>query len=242
MIAVGAFGADFTSREACDWGSIVAMGLATYGFHESGPFFEKPIIDGSTGAVHQKDKLENTYFYGACTGISACFFALPIDGKSASGARYRHIKGYLRATAATSMITGFSKDIFGSPRPDADAREAAGFDERHIRDSFPSGHSSFAFASATYLTLYSWRYLGGDDRLSIVGKEILTAALFGGASWVAVSRVENGQHRPRDVIAGAAIGGAVAAGSFYIQESRQEKNSNISVEPTGDGLSLVWRF
>lgn len=241
FLVSSAFGLNPAS-EAIEWGAICGMSLGTLGFSQSTPFTDEPIVGGATDAPNLEDPLPNSYFYGACFGLSGLFFAMPFDnGKSADGIRYRYLKGYLEAAAATSLITGLSKDIFGSPRPDADAREAAGFAERHIRDSFPSGHSSFAFATATYLALYSWENLGDNENWRwIAGKTALTTALAGGASWVAYSRVDNNEHRPRDVIAGAAIGGAVATGAFIFQKSRLDQN--VSVEPIANGLTILWNF
>ena len=224
--------------EATEWGAICGLGIGALGFSRCGPFTDEPIIGGATDAPHLEDRLSNPYFYGACFGLSTVFLAMPANEM---GVRYRYLKGYLEAAAATSFITNFSKDFFGSPRPDADARKIEGFDERHIRDSFPSGHSSFAFATATYLALYSWEEFGNnEDWRWLIGKGALTAALAGGASWVAYSRVDNNEHRPRDVIAGATIGGAVATGAFIFQKSRLDKN--IAIEPIEGGLTIVWRF
>jgi membrane-associated phospholipid phosphatase len=60
--------------------------------------------------------------------------------------------------------------------------------------SFPSGHASVSFSSAEFLRKrYGW------------GWGLPAYAL---ASFVAYSRVEAGKHYTRDVVAGAALGGA----------------------------------
>jgi membrane-associated phospholipid phosphatase len=60
------------------------------------------------------------------------------------------------------------------------------------RYSFPSGHSTLAFASAEFMRKrYGWEY--GLPAYSI-------------ATFVAYSRVEAGQHYTMDVIGGAAVG------------------------------------
>lgn len=68
-------------------------------------------------------------------------------------------------------------------------RERAPNGDRH---AFPSGHTSVAFAGASYLQRrYGWGY----------GVPAYLAASFVGAG-----RVETGHHRVHDVLAGAAIG------------------------------------
>ncbi|OUM57600.1 hypothetical protein PIROE2DRAFT_17361 [Piromyces sp. E2] len=84
--------------------------------------------------------------------------------------------------------------------------------------SFPSGHSSFAFVTMTYLTLY----LAGQLRI-FEGKGrawkcfIVTIPLFF-ASYVPFSRLMNYRHHWQDVLAGSLIGiffGVVVYYFFY---------------------------
>ncbi len=75
--------------------------------------------------------------------------------------------------------------------------------------SFPSGHTSSAFSSATFLQLrYGWEY--GVPAYAV-------------ATFVAWSRVYSDHHYTRDVIAGAAIG----AVSSYIFTDAYTKGVNI---------------
>jgi len=65
--------------------------------------------------------------------------------------------------------------------------------------SFPSGHTSVAFALATsYLVLANREHLPHRTRNAML--------LYGGASGVGVLRMEGGSHFPTDVLAGAALG------------------------------------
>ena len=84
------------------------------------------------------------------------------------------------------------------------------------RKSFPSGHSAHAFCFASLLTLSLLRHLA----LSVASRGetgwarfLRAAALAPGtlALFVAASRVHDNWHHPADVVAGSAIGGAVAA-------------------------------
>ncbi len=70
------------------------------------------------------------------------------------------------------------------------------------RKSFPSGHTSTAFATAVaYTTLAQRQQLPHATRNSLL--------LLGGATGVGALRVLGGKHFPTDVLAGAALGSAI---------------------------------
>ena len=119
------------------------------------------------------------------------------------------------SVAAASVVTYGLKEAIPSVRPD-------GSDDK----SFPSGHTSTAFAAAASLhNRYGWE----------VG---LPAQLV--AAFVGVSRVEARRHRVRDVLVGAAIGQA----SGFLITSRE--NDNVMIIPWGDtksaGVTVAARF
>jgi undecaprenyl-diphosphatase len=65
------------------------------------------------------------------------------------------------------------------------------------RNSFPSGHTSAAFATATHITM-AWP------------KWYVAMPAYGWAGWVAYSRLRAGYHYPSDVLAGAVLGAGCA--------------------------------
>ena len=68
--------------------------------------------------------------------------------------------------------------------------------------SFPSGHTSMAFAAATsYLVLARRQHLRHATRNAVL--------LYVGAAGVGALRLEAGRHFPTDVLGGAALGTSV---------------------------------
>lgn len=110
-----------------------------------------------------------------------------------------------KAVIATGLATEILKLTVREKRPHSESTT-----------SFPSGHTSAAFAMATVIGDYKPKY-----RLLAFG----TAAAIG---W---SRVELGAHRTHDVVAGALLG------YFMAKHFTSER-----IVPTSDGLSLNWKW
>jgi hypothetical protein len=109
------------------------------------------------------------------------------------------------AVVATDLITMALKKAVREKRPHSDAH-----------DSFPSGHTSVAFAMATVVADYKPKYRW---------------LAYGAASVVGWSRVESGAHRWREVVAGAALGHFVA-----------KRFTKGRILATPDGIACVWDF
>lgn len=88
------------------------------------------------------------------------------------------------AILTSTLLTEGLKHVFREKRPDSSAR-----------DSFPSGHATAAFAAATMASHYRPKQ---------------SLFWYGGATIIALSRVQLRRHYTQDVIAGAAIGYGVA--------------------------------
>ena len=124
-----------------------------------------------------------------------------------------------------------SKHLFHRHRPDddlpPDPRKWEGpFPFTSSYTSFPSGHTTTAFAVATVLAM------GYHDKIW-VGISSYTMA-----SLVAVSRIHDGKHWGSDVVAGAALG-------FFIGATLSKVNlKKVNVGPAafhgGQGISISW--
>lgn len=116
-----------------------------------------------------------------------------------------------KATAYSSLVTTIFKYTFGEPRPD-------GSDHR----SFPSGHSTTAFAFASVVQqIHGWR--AGIPSYLLAG-------------FVGFSRMNDGKHYLRDVIAGATIGMAYGIGvtELYENTKRDSSTAQVLLVPTDD--------
>lgn len=135
------------------------------------------------------------------------------------------VLGITLADAINGVVTHSIKAAVGRPRPDylwrcfpdGNFREdmACTGDYRDIRDgrkSFPSGHSSFAFATLGYLSLYLFAKLhvftrrgrGQCWRLLVSAAPLLLAAM------VAISRTCDYHHHWQDVTVGSLLGSVLA--------------------------------
>lgn len=137
--------------------------------------------------------------------------------------------GRLAASLALAGLTvQAGKVAFGRPRPEQ-SLDADGFVPFSGQVSLPSGHSAVAFAFATSLA---------DD----IHRPWATVGLYGMATAVAWSRVNDNRHWFSDVAAGALVGitsAKLASGRWRIFGI---KAPSIIAGPTGAGLGWSGQF
>lgn len=129
----------------------------------------------------------------------------------------------------TLLLTDVFKDAIGRPRPDLLSRcepnrnsptdqlvgvEVCTQENTHMLEdgfrSFPSGHSSFAFAGLGWLAnFFASQTHALRPRASLL-EVILCLAPLLGASFIAISRLEDYRHGPLDVLGGSILGFTVA--------------------------------
>ena len=147
------------------------------------------------------------------------------------------------AVVLSGTITALIKGLAGRARPSVsldtnahDFRLARGFN-RGGYQSFPSGHTSAAFAAASVVTSESQRWWPHETW-------VVASTMYGGASLVALSRMYNNAHWASDVVLGAAIG--TFSGIKVVRYSHGHSNNlidrallGLSVLPTADGVAIA---
>jgi membrane-associated phospholipid phosphatase len=131
----------------------------------------------------------------------------------------------------------------------ADGRYTTAKDLEDGHKSFPSGHSSSAFALATYFALYA----GGElvwgahaTSLTMPVGATLMVGLWGLAATVAATRISDGRHHIDDVVAGAALGAAVSTLFYFVHFDRRGLATyrGVAVAPAAldEGMALSLAF
>jgi len=114
------------------------------------------------------------------------------------------------SVAGTIIVTYGMKYAFGRTRPYKKYPDMIDARDHEPSPSFPSGHSSMAFALATSLTV---KY----------PKWYIIAPSFLWATSVGFARINEGVHYPSDVLAGAALGVGSALINVYINRWLNDK-------------------
>lgn len=170
---------------------------------------------------------------------------------SGDDSRMYHVKGLAESLMTGCLVTGVIKTVVGRHRPDW--TEANNSDSE--RRSFPSGHSTQAFAIASYAILYLRGHVFDTRRGNSVLPwwELATYTGIGlGAAAVAGERVIHNRHNLSDVAIGGLLGTVSSSLFYYYQERRYDshaqkeaiKNLTItpSVTPTGAQVGLSFQF
>ena len=153
-------------------------------------------------AVHHADRNASRASDALLAGVVGGAAWASVRGVSAERAR-GDAAVMLEAAAWTGATTQWLKVLVHRSRPVLYTSAAPAAANLHDnRESFPSGHTSFAFAAATsYAVLAARQQLPHASRNSVL--------LMAGATGVGVLRVTAGQHFPTDVLAGAALGAGI---------------------------------
>ena len=134
---------------------------------------------------------------------------------------YERALGMFKATLYSASVTTVLKYSIREPRPD----------NHKERNSFPSGHTTTAFAFSGYvLEEHGWKW----------GIPALGVSLLSG-----FSRVNDNRHRVHDVLSGATIGLAYGIGMSKLQK----KNKGLAAyqivplfDQTTKGLAVRWEY
>jgi membrane-associated phospholipid phosphatase len=130
---------------------------------------------------------------------------------------------YIETYLLTSGTTGVLKDAVGRKRPylynSSLSKEERTQGDRNWK-SFPSGHTTSAFAGAVFTSLVFSDYFPDSNWKIPVWSTCVAAA-----SLVAYLRVRAGMHFPTDVIAGGAIGASGAVLIPYLHRKNGERTA-----------------
>ncbi len=111
----------------------------------------------------------------------------------------------------TYWVTDFLKDFFHRPRPSEFWQDVHVIFGKASNASFPSGHTSTAFAAAFILNC-------------IYGKKMSWTYVV--ALWVGITRIYIGVHYPSDVLGGAVVGIACSALCWFVSRSTEKSKIN----------------
>lgn len=182
-------------------------------------------IDPSHNEVVEDKPLGDLSRYGDWAGQLVPNIAYTIAqtalGYGGNSKGYDRALGMFKATLYSASVTTVLKYSIREPRPD----------NHHERNSFPSGHTTTAFAFGGYvLEEHGWKW----------GIPALGVSLLSG-----FSRINDNRHRIHDVLSGATIGLAYGIGISKLQK----KNKNLAsyqVMPIFDreskGIAMRWEF
>lgn len=123
----------------------------------------------------------------------------------------------IKSTVYSGLVSNFLKKVIREPRPNNSTS----------RESFPSGHTTTAFAFASVIgTEHEW-YWG--------------VAAYTMATFVAYSRINDNAHRLHDVVGGAVLGLSYGLSIHYLYKDEKSEVAKISVMPFADGAMVGYQ-
>jgi membrane-associated phospholipid phosphatase len=206
--------------------------------------FDSRLLDDALRLGHQTEMDRGSVFGNAIGGPGpiALGVALYAAGRG-TGSRFTTNTGreVIRAVLVSGSLTALMKGMVGRSRPNASPGDADEYRPGHgfldnTRASFPSGHTSAAFAAATVLV----RELHVTHPRA---RWLVDPLLLGSAAFVGFSRVYDKQHWPSDVVVGAALG--AVSGYEVVAHTRGNRShfsaaflSHLLVAPRDHGIEF----
>ena len=227
----------------------VPRDLLTIGAFSAATALAWPFDKQLARQIQQPRSQENRFLRTAATGFRligdpgsiAVAGALYIIGRSSGNAHVEDIglhstESILLATA----VAGSIKVVAGRARPEIDVDNPRDFQLfRGLKgssfQSFPSGHTTSAFAFATTISSELARWQPGT-------RWTVGPVMYTGAALVGASRMYNNKHWATDVLAGAAIGTFVGTKVVRFQHSHpgnwlDRKFLTVGVSKSSAGLA-----
>jgi membrane-associated phospholipid phosphatase len=227
----GDMGQYFTAPARWDSGDWTKFGLIAGGIY----------LVSETVDDYWKDEMvneEHPYYYNSIEKIGDAWgdgrlsgpFMLGVYayGRWADNTRYVHAsQDMLQSVVYTGLMTQALKQVFSRDRPNA-AEDESGWFGSGV--SFPSGHTSVAFA-------VSRSFLNSLDNPSI-GTQVL---FYGLATSTALARTYDNAHWASDVVAGAVLG--IYTADFVSARNRKHREGHVFAPYIGNntiGFQMIW--
>jgi len=150
--------------------------------------------------------------------------------------RSYHVKGLAESMATAGLVVAVMKPLFGRHRPDWSLTSG----DTTKDESFPSGHSTEAFAIATYGALYLHDHV--LDGTPLLEQGLIYGGVFTAAGLVDAERVYHHRHFVSDVVAGSLLGSVTSTVIYRYQQHRanNERARDLVLTPSFDGRSTVF--
>ncbi|KAJ2445445.1 hypothetical protein GGF42_005999 [Coemansia sp. RSA 2424] len=227
-----------------DWAVTLASTLVWVYLGVAKPHYQLFSVDNKTISYPYVPPNEQTVTVPMLFAVSICVPAAIIASIAFGVKRNWHdlhvgLLGLLLSVSLTLMFTNGLKNVVGRPRPNLLARCLPVPTSGPLRDppqglssvaictqpdlgvlnegfrSFPSGHTSLAFAGMTFLMFYLAGKLHIFDRQGHSYKSFVVFLPLLVAAIVGASRVADYWHHPTDVFCGAVIGFFTATFSYH---------------------------
>jgi len=234
----------FTWRDAVLAGAFAGLTVAMFPIDQR---TARRLQDSSTQANHFLKHASRDLQYMADPGSVVIGVSLYGIGRVAGWREVADLGLHgTEAVALSGTLTELIKGLAGRARPyvsvdtnAADFKFGRGFSKNGYQ-SFPSGHSSAAFAAAAAVTSESQRWWPHEIYL-------VAPVMYGGATLVGLSRMYNNAHWASDVVLGAAIG--TFSGIKVVRYNHGHSNNLIdrallglfvAPTPAGLGIGMTW--
>ena len=186
--------------------------------------FQDQIVDPVQEEAVRAKPLGTSSQFGNLIGLGypnlIYIFGQAIGGATGDDKGYDRSIGMFKATLYASSVTQILKVTVREQRPG----------NKNERDSFPSGHSTIAFAFGGYiLEEHGWQW----------GVPALLMSIFTGAS-----RINDNRHYLHDVVAGATIGLAYGVGMSKFQIKKEKVSFMLVpiIDAQTKGLVMIEEF
>ncbi|CCA71019.1 related to DPP1-diacylglycerol pyrophosphate phosphatase [Serendipita indica DSM 11827] len=215
------------------------------------PVFERdiPPQDAAIGHTHRPNQVNGAMLHLLSDGIPIAVVLIMALTRRSLIELHHGLLAFFSSTSLQRLVVGFLKNRVGRLRPDFldrcqwNGRYCTG-DTSLIRDgrrSFPSGHSSAAFAGMAFLFFYFAdktdcfrkrpQFAPRSWRSSVLLRVSITISPLFLSTWIAVTRLEDYRHHKEDVIVGSLIG---TLSSWLMYRVYFQDPFSTSREPAGE--------